>query len=86
MADQTNVLVIGNFKYDLFDNFKGLSPNNIYIVLFKKLISKEIQMTQQSLEFFGKRFMHHPSNFNIVSMIPYSEMNDEEFVKNVKSI
>jgi hypothetical protein len=53
MADQTNVLVIGNLKYDIFDNFKGLSPNNIYIVLFKKLISKKIQMTPQLLEFFG---------------------------------
>jgi hypothetical protein len=53
MVGQTNVLVIGNLKYDLFDPFKGLSPNNIYIIEIKKLISKEIQMTQQHLEFFG---------------------------------
>jgi hypothetical protein len=81
MADQRNVFVIGNLKYDLFDNFKGLSPNNIYIVLLKKLFSKEIQLTPEHLEFFGKKLMHNPSNFNILSMIPYAEIVDDEFAK-----
>jgi hypothetical protein len=86
MPGQSNVFVIGNFKFNLFDIFNGLSSTHIAIHLFKNITDKEIEMSPELLEYFGKNLIHLPSNLNIQSLIPYADIDDLELVKMFKRL
>jgi hypothetical protein len=57
MPSQKNVFIIGNFKFDLFDNFKGLSTSHIAITILKGITADEdydkFEMSPELLEYFG---------------------------------